>query len=203
MYLTWTESGVDTRLRFSRSTNGGNSFSQPPVTLFSSVTSISSSFIRVGDDSKIYITCSILKDYNTSSATFDLIFTKSTDNGISFSPVTFIDNNLKVPGFFVGQFDDRYVLKKEETNNIRHFRIYPNPSMAVKDQNIYITLNYREEKNFPPGFTDTDNSDLVLYRSTDNGSIWEKKRILYWESDGEEYYPNDADQFFHDYCLFL
>jgi len=196
IYLVWMEYGISTELKFSKSTNSGTSFTQP-VSLVSAVPGVFSPFIAIGNSGSVYITYAILHNHNQSTATFDLKLLKSANYGSSFT-ASDIDAGLKAPGYFRGGNQETYVLKYVETNGERSFRIYGVPSMAVNKQNdnIYVVVNHREEKNHLPGLTENDYSDLMLYRSTNQGVSWTQHRILDWEEAGEDIYQNDGDQYF-------
>ena len=196
IYLVWMEQGISTELKFSKSTNSGTSFTQP-VSLVSAVPGVFSPFIATGNSGSVYITYAILHNHNQSTANFDLKFLKSANYGSSFA-ASDIDAGLKAPGYFRGGNEETYVLKYVETNGERSFRIYGVPSMAVNKQNgnIYMVVNHREEKNHSPGLTENDYSDLMLYRSTNQGVSWTQHRILDWEEAGEDIYQNDGDQYF-------
>lgn len=208
IYLVWWEpEGIISALKFSRSTDGGNSFSQPD-NLYTSSYSICAPYITVGTNGRIYVSFTVIKNFRWEYATFDIGLLKSSDNGVSFGSATIIDSNIKPPGFYTTAGDDPWVLKMEETNNQRAFRIYPINAMAANDQNIYIIVSHKETKNYTPGLTYTDNSDLVLYKSSNDGLTWNKKRIYDY---GANVFKKDGDQFFPSltctdngviYCLF-
>lgn len=211
IYLIWAEYGQADKLMFSRSTDGGTIFSQPDELV--SEDGIFSPFILTGNGGKIFVAYAILNNFNQSDETFDLKLAKSTNYGQTFT-ISTITTNLNAPGYFRESANqEKYVLKYEETSGERSFRIHPVPSMTINNQNgyIYTVVNFRENKNHPIGYTDKDNSDLILYRSTNDGTNWTQHRLLDWEENGADLFLNDGDQFFPSitcseigniYCLF-
>lgn len=154
VYVSWTEffEGGD-RILFSRSTNGGISFSRP-IQISPDGQGVQGSIPRVGPNGEIYIAW---EDFDTPA----IRISKSTDGGVSFG-ADGVDNTLVAPLNFVTSRSlecGRRVLNGD-------LRMHEFPSLAVNPQNgdVYVVFTSN-----PPG---PDESDIFFTRSDDGGKTF-------------------------------
>jgi hypothetical protein len=168
IYVTWTRyQGAQARMVFSRSTDGGLTWSLPRdiSRTFAGTRQTSGSIPAVGPDGTLYVTWI---DYNPRA----LMFSVSYDHG---------ENWPIVADSIVDVVPLPYYVNENE------YRTPTLPSMAVDcssgntSGNIYIVWN-----DFRNG-----NSDILLIRSEDNGNSWSNPIML--NDDPEN---STADQYF-------
>ena len=169
VYVTWTEFRLDSCLNvsslpdgsvpivFTRSTDGGASFS-PPVQLSAPGIRNQGSEPVVGPNGEIYVTWLQLDPPG-------IMVVKSTDGGLSFNGPSLV-TPVEPIGF--GLFSKLGGLEEKSTQGTLagNFRVNSFPRIDVNPVNgqVYIVFNAN-----PPG---PDGADIFLTRSTDGGVTW-------------------------------
>ncbi len=155
VYVSWTEffATGGNRILFSRSTDGGRSFSTP-IQISPDGQGVQGSIPRVGPKGEIYVAW---EDFDTPA----IRISKSTDGGLSFG-ADGVDNVLVAPLNFVTSRSlecGRRVLKGD-------LRMHEFPGLAINPRNgdVYVVFTSN-----PPG---PDESDIFFTRSTDGGQTF-------------------------------
>jgi len=118
LYCVWTEFNSTTSVMFNRSTDGGNSFSQP-ITLENGWGQGAN--VQTGPNGEVYVCWA---DYPGSLPATGIGFTKSLDGGVTFSPASIA-------------FAYEGIRLKNTADSRFNCRVNDFPSMAVdKSQNV-------------------------------------------------------------------
>jgi len=124
LYVSWTRFQYDSPIFFSRSTDGGSSFSTPFAISDSSLSSNQGSIPVVGPDGEVYVAW-----YNFNQDSIRL--NKSTNGGSSFGTPRLVANITSVPSPLPGG----------------EFRSYSFPTMAVDQNNGYVYVAWSDFRN--------------------------------------------------------
>ncbi|MCX7930322.1 MAG: T9SS type A sorting domain-containing protein [Chlorobi bacterium] len=159
IYVVWTHFSRSSQnfIAFSRSTNGGNSWDQPPLEL--AYGGIQSPMPCVGPNGILYVS------YRSSSAgaRTDAVVRVSTDGGYSFQPAKVAQSVLTLGTY--NSTNGRYELSQKQ-----NMRISSYPAIAVDRSNgarrgwVYLVQAGRH--------LTTQQTGVYMVRSTDNGQTW-------------------------------
>lgn len=160
VYVAWTHfsrGSSPNYIAFSRSTNGGQSWDQPPLEL--AYGSIQSPIPRVGPGGVVYVAYRS----GASGGRTDAIVRVSTDGGYSFRPGRIAQSVLTLGTY--NSSNGRYELAQKQ-----NMRISSYPAMDVDRSNgprrgwVYLVQAGRH--------TTTQQTGVYLVRSTDQGQSW-------------------------------
>ena len=158
VYVSWTHFGAMTTIDFSRSTDGGQTFSFPiSVSNGMDLDVPQGSNIAVSADGTINL---VYFDLNEGTGAASILYAKSTDGGQSFSPPATIANFLSntVIGDMTG-------IGNVRSNNFPMVAVGPDGSIHV----VYAAQ---------PALLGPDRSDVFYVRSTDGGNTFSTPRRL-------------------------
>jgi len=170
LYTAYSDFGATpTRINFSRSTNGGTSFTAP-VIISNGASTDQGLNLQVGPNGEVYGAWTSYITYPTNS---NIGFNKSTDGGATWgTQVSAVSNLLDIRGTI--------------TKGGNSIRVAGFPSMAVDRSNgshrgwIYVTYSAK-----PNG-----NPDVMFVRSTDGGTTWSTpKKISQESTNRDQWHP--------------
>ena len=173
-------------IQFSRSTDGGQTFTQLAGGLSSSPTTSTGCQVAVNPlNGDVYVAW---VDYNDLS-TIQNHFRRSTDHGVTFGP----DIVVASVGFAATPFDCGFgfpipvFLDKELGNETRPILSLLYPSLAVNPVtgDIYVA---REQAGLAGG----DESDISVSRSADGGMTWSAPARINSVATGQQFFPSVA-----------
>lgn len=175
VYVSWTEfSLAGTQILFSRSADGGGSFSMP-IALSAPGRLVSGSVPRVGPGGEVYVVWEDFEGGLGAGTLASVRLRKSIDGGVTFGGEVTIATLTETGDIFASTNCGRNALKGS-------FRVRDFPIMAVAPNgNVYVVLS-----SDPSG---ADGADVFITRSTDGGAIWSTPLKLNDDS-------TTADQFF-------
>ena len=150
VYVVWTDNSTGNfDIFFIKSTDGGNTFSKP-VNLSNDPGVSYFPRIALDRNNGIYIVWT-----DNSLGNYNIIFTKSINDGATFSkPITLTNNN-----------------KNKGVSN------FPNIAVsAANDNSVYVVWSHKNNTDFDPSNTanQTQTYDVFLTKSTDHGNTFSK-----------------------------
>lgn len=169
IYVVFSARFDNDRIRLSRSTNGGSSFSSTPIELenTSNTSWVSGANISIGPNGEVYVFW--VKGKNPE---IEIRFCKSTDGGASFSsPVKLCD----ISGLKTGDSGD------PAFNGLR-VNSFPSSGVDRTENGVrrgWVYVVYADKSS--------GDADIYLRRSTDNGNSWNAARLVNQTSgDGKQ-----------------
>ncbi len=146
VYLSWTAFGASTRIKFTRSTDGGDTWSPSGGIDLTSTASVQGSFVTVGPDHTVYVAF-----YDGATTPARIRIRASTDQGQTFEPTVTVSDlvtttsngNLQLNGGF-------------RSNSFPHAAVNP------INGDVYVVFNDK-----PSG-----DADVFLACSSDGGATW-------------------------------
>lgn len=162
---------------FVRSTDGGNTWSQPDLNI---TARNEGSWITVGPDHSVYV---FYFDYVNNAAAAQIRMRKSTDQGLTFGPAV-TAANLKQAGASIFQFDT-YLPVAHDSNAFPQCVV--NPVNALQ---IFCTFN---DLALEAG----DRGDIYTTRSSDGGATWPQAASPFnfsgsFDADKDDFLPSIA-----------
>ena len=173
VYVAWTSfppagtTPFTLPIFFSRSTNGGASFSTP-IRISSSASINQGSTITVGPAGEIYVAW---LEFAPASG---IVVTKSTNGGVNFGPPVFV-TPVNIIGFGSG-------------NLFGNFRVNSFPNIDVNQTNGQTYITYASMPNAFPALN-PDGSDVYFVRSTNGGSAWSVPLRMNDDPSNDQFFP--------------
>jgi hypothetical protein len=187
VYVCWTRFGGAGGIQFSRSTNGGVSFTQLAANLSAGTTNVQGCVVAV--DTRTFGTGAgnvyVAWLHSLSATTAEIHFRRSTDAGMSFGPEI-----IAGPAFPLAETPtpnpcNRPAFFDTETNfGSRGIRSAPFPSMTVDPTTGYVHVVWHRA-----GLAGGSLSDIAHSVSTDNGVSFGPTERINSVVNGDQFFP--------------
>ncbi|GJL54195.1 MAG: hypothetical protein NPIRA02_13270 [Nitrospirales bacterium] len=180
VYVCWTRFGGGGGVQFSRSTDGGATFTQMPANLSSNNNGLGCVVAVNPKNGQVYVAWLDLSSPN------QIRFRRSDDFGVTFTP----ENHIGPPfiGGENGSACGRPVfLDSDPDPEDRAIRSRPFPSMAVNPTNGHIYVVWHNG-----GLLGGTGADIAFSRSTDGGATWNTPTRINSITTGQQFFPSIA-----------
>jgi len=175
IYVVWTDFPGSNPIRFSRSTNGGQSFSGN-LNISGGTTVVQGAVPAVGPNGNVYVVWGIGNPNQTGIG-----FNKSTDGGASFGSSSTITSVTQIGTLSNG----RYRLKPSGIRVNSFPAIAVDRSIGINNGAIYVV--WSDQRSISPG---SGTPDILLIKSTDSGTTWSSSPVRVNNiTTGDQWFP--------------